>query len=430
MIKSIETLFKSAILALGVLGFASTPALADEYIGGDISVDLNTDEEVAILAADIEVTGRIGGEFAAAGAEIMIDATFEDDFAVAGADVYVAGEIAGDAAFAGAEVSVLANILGDAAIFGADVTVSGFIGGELAIAGADVTLDASSVVTGPMEVKARRFEADGRVIGDVTIEAERITIRGVFEGPIEIYAREVVIGPEAVITGPITVRSPTPPVIEDGAQVGGFDHIQEAWDESRIDNWDFQIENVVLPSVAFFGAVNAALAFLVGLLVAALFPQSMARMSGQFRQRPLVSTGLGLIIWATAGIILLILMSLVAATVVGILLIPFFLLAIPVIYYLSFVFGGVVIGDRIFNRSGERVGYAIRALSLLAVMAVIGILSLIGEVGWFFILLSWLLVYIVSFIGFGAWTLTIFNRQPQGHAAEPTMPGALEGDAV
>ncbi len=424
MIKSFNSLFKAAIVAAGISGLVAMPALADEYIGGEISLDLNTNEEVAILGADIEVTGRIGDEAAVLGADIRIDAQIGDDIAVLGADVYVAGEVGADAAIAGADVDVLANILGDAAIFGADVNVSGFIGGELALGGADVLLSSSSVVTGPMEVRARRFEADGRVIGETMIEAEYVTVRGVFEGPIEIFAREVVIGSDAVITGPITVHAPAAPMIEEGAQVGGFEHIELAWDDSRIDNWDFHIEGLILPPLAYFGAANAALALLVGLMVSAVFPQSMARMSGKFRQRPLVSTGLGLIVWSFAAIVLLILMSIIAATVVGIVLIPFFLLAIPVIYYLSFVFGGVVIGDRIFNRSGERMGYALRALSLLAVMAAVGILSLIGEVGWFFLVFSWMLVHIISFIGFGAWTLALFERQAQPDAGPQTLEGA------
>ncbi|CAN0331634.1 unnamed protein product [Chrysoparadoxa australica] len=112
---------------------------------------------------------------------------------------------------------------------------------------------------------------------------------------------------------------------------------------------------------------------------------------------------------------MLVLIVLLAITLIGALLIPFIALAIPIIYFLAYVFGGVVIGDLIFNRSGGQASFAIRAVSLLAVMLVIAGLHVVAPLGW-------IVGLIVTFIGFGVWTLALFDRQKKVET--------LEGDAV
>jgi cytoskeletal protein CcmA (bactofilin family) len=415
MIKTLETLFKSAILAVGLAGAVAAPALANQYVGGDISVNLDTDEDVVFLAADVEATGRIGGDVSALAADVRIDAEVGGDVSIAAADIFIGGSVAGEVEAAGADISIMANVMGDVSLAGADITVSGMVGGELAAGGAIVTLEPTSVVNGSAEIAASEVYAEGQILGRLEIEAREVYLRGVFEGPIEIYARDVVIGPDAVITGPLVVRSPNEPTVAESAQVGDLEYRQESWDESRIDRPDIDLDFDVLPSFWALGALYSSAALILGLIIVLLFPRSMARMSERFRARPWVSGGLGLIVWATAWLMMLVLVVLLAITIVGVLLIPFVLAAIPILYFLSFVFGGVVIGDLIFNRSGGQAGFGLRILSLLAVLLIVAGLHVIPPVGW-------LVGLLVQFIGFGAWTLAIFDRQDRVQT--------LEGEAV
>lgn len=415
MIKSIETIFKTGLMALGLAGTALAPAMADEFIGGDINVELNTDDDVAVLAADVSFTGRVGGDIEGLAADVEIDAQVGGDIALAAADINIAGSVGGDVDAAGASITLMANVMGEANLAGADISVAGMIGEDLSIAGAFITLEASSVINGNVEAVGGEFFADGRIIGSLDVEAEEVYLRGVIDGPIEIYAREITIGPDAVIQGPITVRGPNAPTVAESAQVPAIDYIEEEWDERRIKHNDLDLDFDVLPSFWALGALYSSAALMLGLIVALLFPRSMARMSEKFRERPWVSAGLGLIVWATLWIMLLVLIVLLAITLVGILLAPFIAAAIPIIYFLSFVFGGVVIGDLIFNRSGGQAGFLIRAVSLIVVMLVIAGLHVLPPVGL-------LIGLVVHFIGFGAWTLALFDRQKK--------VGTLEGDAV
>ncbi len=421
---SFNTLFKSAILALGLGGTAVVPVHADEFIGGDINAELNTNEDVSVLAADVTFTGRVGGDIEGLAADISIDAEVGGDVALAGADISIAGSVGGDVDAAGANITLMANVDGDVSLAGANITIASLVGSDLAVAGAVVTLEPSSVINGEVEGHAREFYAEGQVIGSLDVEAEKVYLRGMFNGPVEVYAREVVIGPDAQFTGTVTVRGPTPPTMADGVEVANLEYIEEEWDEDRINRGDFDLDLDVGPAIASFFALSASAALIMGLLISLLFPRSMARMSVKFRERPMVSTGLGLIVWALAGIILFVIAVILAATVIGLVLAPFVMAAVPIIYFLAFVFGGVVIGDRVLNRGDAPASYLIRAASLFGVFALVGVISLIGQASWPFIVIAILLLFALSFMGFGAWTLALFDRQKKAE------PQTLEGDAV
>ncbi len=414
MFRKLNSIFTAALAAASLTGLAAAGASA-QYFGGEVDINLDTNSDQAVFAAEANVTGRVGGDLAVFAADIDINVDAGNDVAAFGADITLNGDIMGDAATAGADVSVGANVMGDLAAFGADVNITGLIGGELESAGAVVHVERTAVVNGPATLQGDAVLAEGRFVGPVDIAADELVLGGVFDGRVEVYARDVTIGPDAVIVGPITVRGPNAPVIEAGAQVPEIEYIEERFDESRIDH-DFDVPVDIFPGFWAVGALYGSAAFILGLFIALLFPRSLARMSNRFRARPWVSAGLGLILWATMWMLLLTLAVLLAITIIGALLTPFVILAIPFVYFLAYIFGGVVVGDMIFNRSGDRAGLLIRIGSLLAVLLVIAALHVVPPIG--------LLVgLIVTFLGFGAWALAIFDRHRPN--AEPLEAGAV-----
>lgn len=414
MFKTINAFFRTAATAASLAGLAAAGASA-QYFGGEVDVTLDTNGDQAIFAAQADVSGRVGGDLAVFAADISIDIDAGGDVAAFGADISLDGDIMGDAATAGADVSVGANVMGDLAAFGADVNITGLVGGALEAGGAVVHVESSAVINGEAKIQGEDVIAEGRFVGAVDIAAEDLVLRGLFDGPVEIYARDVVIGPEAVIVGPITVRGPNPPIVESGAQVGELDYIEERFDDSRIDH-DFEFPVEIWPGFWAVGALYGSAAFILGLFIALLFPRSLARMSDRFRARPWVSVGLGLILWATLWILLLTLAVLLAITIIGALLTPFVILAIPFVYFVAYIFGGVVIGDMIFNRSGGQAGFLIRIGSLLAVLLVVAALHVAPPLGL-------LIALIVTFMGFGAWALAIFDRNNRN--GDPLEAGAV-----
>ena len=409
MFNSVKSIFR---MAAGAAGFASlfVASASAQYFGGEVDITLDTNGDQAVFAADANISGRIGGDLAVFAAEINIDIDAGGDVAALGADTSVSGVIMGDLAVVGADVNVEAEVMGDLGLVGADITISSLVGGELGAYGAAVNIEPTAVINGEAAIEAKSIIADGRFVGEVEFAAEDIVLRGRFDGPVEVYASSVEIASDAVISGPITVRSPKPPSVSEGAQIGEIEYIEERFERDSVDlNLDLPVN--VWPGFWAVGALYGSAAFILGLFIALLFPRSLARMSDRFRARPWVSAGLGLIVWATLWMLLLTLIVLLAITIIGVLLTPFVLAAIPIAYFLAYVFGGVVIGDMIFNRSGGQAGLLTRIVSLLAVLLVVAALHVVPPIG--------LLVgLIVTFIGFGAWTLAIFDRHSRGAPLE------------
>ena len=419
MFKAVKSTFRGAIAALTFAGLAAGAASA-QYFGGDVDVNLSSNDDEAIFAAEANVSGSVSGDLAVFAADISINIDAAGDLAAFGADVDVQGVVMGDAAVGGADVNVGAEVMGDLGVFGADLDISSLVGGELAVAGHTITIDSTAVVNGPTSLRGEDIFMQGRFVGPVDIAGVDVVIRGQIDGGAEIYVRDLTIASDAIINGPITVRGPKPPTVEDGAQVGEIEYIQERFDDSRIER-DFDLPVNVWPGFWVVGALWGSAAFILGFFVCVLFPRSLGRMSNRFRARPWVSSGLGLILWATMWILMLTLAVLLAITIIGALLTPFVIFAIPLAYFLAYVFGAVVIGDMIFNRSGGQAGFLLRVGSLLAVLLVLA-------ASYVFPPLGLVVGLVVTFIGFGAWSLAIFDRTPEPPSV--ANAGVNEAEAV
>ena len=410
MLKSLKKYMGSLLVAGFLCGAASGAAQAGQYIGGDLNLSLDENDDVLVLAADVVGEGRIDGDLTVFAADVRMNVTVSGEVQIVAADIELDGAIDGEVGLAGADIRVGADIFNDLDAAGADVTLNGTVAGDAALAGATVIITPDAIVSGLTEIGARELYMEGRLEQAADIHARDVVISGTIEGPVEIRARDVIIESSAVLTGPVTIRSPKPPSVAEGAQVGDLDYQQYDFD----DNSDFDHPNVNIniddfgfaPSPWAFGGVFTASAFLLGLLVSLASPKGVASIASAFRRKPWVSGFLGLVVLAVLPVLTLTLFVLLLATVIGIPLAFLVIFAFPIVLFLSFAFGGIVIGDLIMNRSGEPAGFGLRAGSMLVALLVIGLLSVIP-------LLGWLICMIVFCIGLGAWTVALFSSKPQ-----------------
>lgn len=159
-----------------------------------------------------------------------------------------------------------------------------------------------------------------------------------------------------------------------------------------------------MPSPWAVGGVLGASAFMLGFLASVIAPRGVAGVALAFRRRPWVSGFLGLVVLAMSPVLIATLMVLLLITIIGIPLAVLLVLAAPILYFLAFAFGGVVIGDAVLNRSGGRAGLGLRITSLF--LAIIAIIAL-SAIPW----LGFVVLPLVLCIGLGAWTLAIFGRE-------------------
>ncbi|PWE17202.1 hypothetical protein DDZ18_05780 [Marinicauda salina] len=407
---NLKSLLFGALLAL-----AAGAGAQAQYLGGDLNLSLDEDDDIRFLAGDVTLDGRVGGDVRGIAGDVSIDADIGGDVSIVGADVTLNGLVGGDVDLAGADLLIGSDVDGDVDAAGANVTFTGRIGGSVEAAGALITLEEGAEIAGDAEFAAREVQLLGRIGGSLEARARDLRIHGEIDGPLEIRARNVTFEDGARISGPIEVRGPNEPEIAEGAEIAGEVTYEFAeWDEHQIG--EFEGVNFDLdfgpPSWAFGGAF-AASAFVLGLLASLMAPKSVAAVAMAFRKRPWISGLLGLVVFAVSPVLVLTLAVLLLATVIGIPLALVVLFAFPVILFLAFAFGGVAIGDMIFNRSGERAGLGLRTGSLALVLLALAALGAVPVLGW-------IVSLVVLCIGFGAWSMAIFSRQlPEEAASEP-----------
>ena len=420
MFKTLKS-FMRATLAAGLMAGATAGAsFAGQYVGGDLNLNLDESDDVLVIAADVVLTGRVGGDLTGFAADVSVNADIEGDIQLVAADIEIDGTVQGSVELAGADLRIAADLFGGLEAAGADVVISGTVSGKSSIAGASVTVTPGGILNGPAEIAARNLYIEGRMASSAEIHAREVVISGLIEGPVDIRARDVVIESDARIIGPITVRAPKAPVVTPGAEMGELEYIEQAYD----DDGGFDGPNVhiglddfdIMPSIGAIGGVFAASAFLLGAMVALIAPRGVSAVARAFRKRPWVSGFLGVVVLAVLPVLVITLVGLLAVTVIGIPLAVLLIFALPIVLFLAFAFGGVVLGDLVLNRTGEAAGMGLRLGSFLAAMLVIGVLSVVPVLGF-------IIGPIVLCIGLGAWTQAIFSRP------SATAP-ATEGGAV
>lgn len=404
---------KKLILAAGLAVALATPAAA-QVIGGDVNMDVDRDDDLTIWAGDINITGRVGGELRAIGGEINVDATVGQDVNLAGGSIEIRGAIGGDLHVAGGEIEMLAAVQGDADLAAGFIHIDAPVGGSVEAAAGLIEMDTDFRAGDGIEMVGEQIILRGTVVGRVDLTGDEITIEGRVEGDVETYAEYVRVSPGAVITGELRHRGPNAPDVGSGASIGGgVDFSEERYiDEFDFDDFeglDFDFDFV--PAAPVVGAFFVGFYFLFFLIATALMPNGVSRLVREFRKRPVVGPLIGFVLWAFWPIILVIGIVLLAITIVGVLLIPFWLLAVFFVLSLSYPFGAAAIGDMVVNRKGRGLGFGMRLLTTLGVLiaaAALWVVPILGVVGW----------CVLTWIGLGSWMFAL------GGSDQPTAEPA------
>ncbi|MAC39885.1 MAG: hypothetical protein CMF76_04475 [Maricaulis sp.] len=421
---------KHTIMALGLAITAMTGAAGAQVIGGEVEID-GSGNDVVFLGGDMTVRGNVQGDISAIAGEGEIDADVTGSIHFFGGDVYIRGSVGEDIEIAGGDVEIDANVAGDVSAAGGDVRIGGTIGGELAAAGGNVEIEATvgdmvqlaggyvgvhsdAVFADGLEVAGGEIEIAGTVRGDVDIEGSEVTLSGLIDGDVEILAEEIYILDSARVTGEISVRGPSQPVVAAGAQIGPVDYEYEPFNfgAKHWNDIDIDIEGpweIIGAPFAFLGLAVPGAALLLGALAVLMTPRGTARVARTFRRKPVLSGFLGFISFALSPVFLIIMTVLLAITVIGVLLIPIMWLLFWPFLLLCLALGALAVGDLVFNRKPEQsLGMGMRLLSLMLVLAVSAALGAVPVLGA-------LVGLFLMFIGLGAWLMSL--GRDNGHTA-------------
>ena len=345
------------LLLLLLLFFASSQALSLEHEAGEVVIR----------------HGVVDDDLYLAGAQVELYAAVTGDAVVAGGQLNLEGDVGGDVLAAGGTITLRSTVKDDARLAGGDLRVAGGVGGDLLAAGGRIHLGPAAAVTGSALLTGGDVRIDGAIEQGLYASGGRVVIAGTINGNVELWAEQIIIEKTAVITGSVDYKSPHEAQVESGARIDG---------EIVYTPVDVDIKPVVA-SVLFAGLVLLASIMLTAVVLYLLFPDFSMRASQTLKDEPWLSLGLGLAVFAGTPVLLTILFS----TVIGILL-ALILLAIYLVMLLAGYFVGALFiataGLNLLGKTGvSKAGIAVALAVAILVLAIIGLLPVIGAlVGW------------------------------------------------
>lgn len=348
---------------------------------------------VALLVVVGTVPGLTAAQETRAGGVVVVGPDERvGSLEVTAGTVVVEGVVDGDLTATAGSVVVTGTVTGDLTATAGSITVEGDVGGAVGAVGGAVLVREGASVGGGLEAAAGDVRIDGMVGGDAVVAADSMTVGPAADigGELRHDTRSISVAPAAAVGG--GVRAVDNPEFTTLAGIG-----------SRFaDGPGFTVPPWV-------GAVYGFLAnLLLGVLLLAVAPAFGRRVAGLGRTRTLRSGGAGLLVFVATPVAL----ALLAVTIVGLPLSLAGLAAFLLVLWTAGVYGAYVVGAWLLAYADE----ANRWLALvvgLVVVAVVGVVPVLGALAQFVILL----------VGLGALALAL-----RGESGAGEQPSAATGE--
>jgi hypothetical protein len=347
-----------------------------------------------------------GGDTYTAGEAVTETLSATGDVFAAGSVITTSGSAGGDIHAAGYDVNISTNTGGDVYAAGSSVTISAPVGEDITAAGFSVRSTATASVAGNLRFFGRSMTIEGPITGALTAFGGTVHLNAPVSGDAWIVAETITYGPEARIDGSLILstedsRSVPERVIsaaritveewDSRAMYREFDRSWEGFDMPMLPTW-----------MSMFSAFLISAIFL--LMLAAIFltfaETRVEKMRRRVTRQPLQTFVLGVVgLSALFGMV-----PVTALTIVGILFVPFALLAILVAWTLGYLLATYGVARRVlvaFNGSDEPT-LLVKLVTVALAICVVAILNFIPFVGW-------IVNYTLVLLGVGAMTAGVLS---------------------
>lgn len=331
-------------------------------LGQSIEVEGTVLGDVYAFGQSVRITGDVGGSVFTGGANITIDAKSVETVWAAGGSIEILGNVTRNAILAGGNICVCEN-----AVIGKDLSA---YGGKLSVQGSvDATLRGS----------VGKFTLSGRS-GRVKIKAEQATFKS-----------------SAQVLGDLILTTANDPVIEEGATIGGEQKVLKP--EAKESGTALA---ALAPMLAFFFTMIKILIFIakviVGILMIALFRRYVRRIMDTLVSKTWQSLG-----WGFLGVIVIpVAIAILFFVLIGYPLGIFFAYVYSILWYLSSIFVGLVIGEKViklFKKEGE-ISLYLSFITGIIILFVIGFIPILN-----FLVRIFTLLFGFGAVAMGTWYL-------------------------
>jgi hypothetical protein len=319
-----------------------------------------------------------------AGASVSFDGPAVADLFMAGNRVTVGAPVGGSAHLAGRRVSVEAAVAGDLFAAGYSVTVGAAVGGDATVTGYEVALGA---VTGNLRAAGSEVSVEG-VGGYALITGGTITLQGVIAGDAVLVGDDITFGPEARVTGQLTIyaQDPAAMTVPETVAPAARVRIEQAaqYDEGAwSDRMPMQTQVPVWRIVGGFLA-GVLISGLIAAMVIAIAPQAVQNWRVLALAHPGRAIWSGFLVTSAltgSGFVLML-------TLVGVFLLPVMLVITLLAIFAGYALGSYVLGVGLWQAVGRTMPDGLPGKFALACLGAFlaGLAWLVPVAGWFFVL--------------------------------------------
>jgi cytoskeletal protein CcmA (bactofilin family) len=287
----------------------------------------------------------IDGSFYVVGGTVALSGKVVGDTTVIGGNVTVGGEVTEDLAILAGTVSLQAPMAEDVRIVAGQVTITESIKGNLVVVAGKLTISSKATIGGDVLFYGGELVVEGEIGGKLLGSAESIRVDSAVKSGIDVSARTLTLGEQAVITGDVEYTSDSDVVRAPGASVDG----------EVVKNAPIVAEDTAVASR------QIAVVFLVSLFATLSFYLIFRRMVESFalavRSGLIVKTVLGFVFVFMAPILVVILLVSVLGSLVGLVALCLFILLLVLAVPLLAITAGSLIASWIDTKSRITVPY-------------------------------------------------------------------------
>ena len=357
---------------LGLAVLAPSPARAAETVHGNPSYTLPAGQEIK---TDLFVAGD----------HILIDGTVDGDLVVWAHEVEVNGHVKGDVIAFTQELRMNGTVDGNVRAFAQSTVLSGTVGKNLMGFVQSVEVDEKSGIGGSATLFSRDVQLNGPVKGDLLAMAGTMEIDGPVDGNVKVRGENMRIGSTAQIAGRTQFEGPKQPEVAAGARLASPLEMIMRKATPTYSTWSYYWHQILR-----WGA-----AFLLGLVMFLLAPGVFLDAANSANKVGL-SMGIGLLFLVGIPVAAIIACVTIVGLGVGITTVLIYLVAV----YMSQVFVGEWLGERLLG-VGVGIGPVLARLALgLAILRVIRVIPFLGPLS----------MWVVIVWGLGAYVLTLHKR--------------------
>ena len=361
--KSIRSLVTMLLFALLI-----TPGYSLVIRSGQ-SIDITENE---VINDDLIVLGRI----------VTINGKVNGDIWAFGQNIFIGGEVDGSVFTAGSTVDINVKKAKTVLAAGGNIQIYGLIERNVLLFGGSLLLDRMAKIGKDLVVYAGQLHVRGEVGEKINGGVGTFIMEGQ-SGDVDIKAEKALIKSQALILGNLVIQSKQKPIIEKGAQIKGETklEIKKKEEEKGVNAF----ASLIALLISFTKIITLLASIIIGIIIIALFKRFARRIMDTLITTPWQSLG-----WGFIGIIVIpVATVLLFLILIGYPLAIFGMYIYSMLLYLSSIFVGLVLGEKIikiFRKQGEISLYFSFIIGML-VLFILGLIPILGFIVTLFVCL-------------------------------------------